>query len=70
MDSSVVTSYLYDLSKAFSRFYHDCPILNVKKSDGTPDNDLAASRLELCRAVLAASKRALYLVCIPFLESM
>jgi arginyl-tRNA synthetase len=64
MDPSVLAAYLYELSKAFSRFYHDCPILNA------PDPDLAATRLDLCRAVLRVLRDALDLICIPFLESM
>jgi arginyl-tRNA synthetase len=64
MDPSVLAAYLYELSKAFSRFYHDCPVLNA----GSPD--LAAVRLALSRGVLRVLKDALDLVCIPFLEIM
>ncbi|GAB1484951.1 arginine--tRNA ligase [Treponema sp.] len=64
MDPSVLTSYLYELSKTFSRFYHDCPILNA-------DNpDLAATRLALSKAVLRILKESLALTCIPFMETM
>ncbi|MCL2831545.1 MAG: arginine--tRNA ligase [Treponema sp.] len=64
IDPSVVAGYLYDVSKAFSRFYHDCPILNAE----TPA--LAASRLALSEAVLRILRGALNLVCIPFLDIM
>jgi arginyl-tRNA synthetase len=64
MDPSLLAAWLYDLSKSFSRFYHDCPILNAQ------DADLAATRLALSRAVLGALKDGLYLVCIPFLDVM
>jgi arginyl-tRNA synthetase len=64
LDSSVLASYLYSLSKAFSRFYHDCPILNVKEPS------LTRARLALCEKVLAVLKDALYLTNIPFLEVM
>jgi arginyl-tRNA synthetase len=64
MDPSLLTAYLYELSKAFSRFYHDCPILNAENPD------LAASRLVLSRGVLQVLRDALHLVCIPFLETM
>jgi arginyl-tRNA synthetase len=64
MDPSLLAAYLYELSKAFSRFYHDCPILNAE----TPD--LAAARLGLCRGVLWTLRDAMNLVCIPFLETM
>jgi arginyl-tRNA synthetase len=64
MDPSLVAAYLYELAKAFSRFYHDCPVLNAEGPD------LAAARLALCRAVLEILRDALNLVCIPFLEVM
>jgi arginyl-tRNA synthetase len=64
MDPSVLAAYLYELSKSFSRFYHDCPILNAG------DPDLAAARLALCRGVLRILRDALDLICIPFLETM
>ena len=64
MDPSLLAAYLYELSKTFSRFYHDCPILNAE----TPD--LAAARLALCRGVLRVLRDALDLICIPFLVSM
>ncbi|MDR2194329.1 MAG: arginine--tRNA ligase [Treponema sp.] len=64
MDSSIVAGYLYSLSKAFSRFYHDCPILNAEHPD------LAAARLALSKAVLFVLKDALQLIGIPFLDVM
>jgi len=64
MDPSLVTAYLYELAKSFSRFYHDCPILQAE------DPLLVDARLALCRAVLTVLRDALYLVCIPFLEVM
>jgi len=65
LDPSLVTAYLYELAKAFSRFYHECPILSPEVPP-----ELAAARLALCRAVLAVLRDALNLVCIPFLEVM
>ncbi|MDR2783300.1 MAG: arginine--tRNA ligase, partial [Treponema sp.] len=64
MDSSLVAAYLYSLSKAFSRFYHDCPILNAENPD------LATARLALSEAALFVLKDALRLVGIPFLDVM
>jgi arginyl-tRNA synthetase len=64
MDPSVIAAYLYELSKNFSRFYHDCPIL------GAETRALTASRLALSRAVLLVLRDALDLVNIPFLEAM
>lgn len=63
-DPSVVTSYLYEVSKCFSRFYHDCPILAAANAD------LGCTRLCLVRAVLIVQKSAMNLVLVPFLESM
>jgi arginyl-tRNA synthetase len=64
LNPSYLTAYLYELSKAFSRFYHDCPILNAG------DASLSKARLELSRAVMLVLKDAFHLVCIPFLEVM
>ncbi|MDR3301217.1 MAG: arginine--tRNA ligase [Spirochaetaceae bacterium] len=64
MNPSLLASFLYELSKNFARFYHECPVLNADTQD------LQRARLELCRAVLAVLRAALNLVCIPFLESM
>jgi arginyl-tRNA synthetase len=64
MDPSIVAGFLYDLSKAFSRFYHDCPIL------AAPSVELRDARLALCRAVLKTLRSALELINIPFLETM
>ncbi|MDR2897453.1 MAG: arginine--tRNA ligase [Spirochaetaceae bacterium] len=63
-DPSLITGYLYDISKSFSRFYHDCPILNAENPE------LISARLELSRGVLVVLKSAMNLVLIPFLETM
>jgi arginyl-tRNA synthetase len=64
LDPSRLAAYLYELSKCFSRFYHDCPILNAENPD------LSAARLGLSQAVLRVLKDALHLICVPFLEVM
>jgi arginyl-tRNA synthetase len=64
LDPSHLAAYLYELSKAFSRFYHECPILNCE------DKALSDARLELSRAVMLVLKDAFNLICIPFLEVM
>ncbi|MDR1587390.1 MAG: arginine--tRNA ligase, partial [Treponema sp.] len=64
MDPSRLAAYLYALSRNFSRFYHDCPIL------GAASPELARARLALSRAVERVLRDALRLVCIPFLEIM
>ncbi|MDR0638690.1 MAG: arginine--tRNA ligase [Spirochaetaceae bacterium] len=63
-DSSIIAAYCYDLAKSFSRFYHDCPILNCE------DKALAQARLALSKRTLAVLKDALDLICVPFLETM
>jgi arginyl-tRNA synthetase len=64
LDPSRLAAYLYELSKCFSRFYHDCPILNADKPE------LSSARLGLSQAVLRVLKDALNLICVPFLEAM
>jgi arginyl-tRNA synthetase len=64
LDPSRLAAYLYELSKCFSRFYHDCPILNAENPD------LSGARLGLSQAVLRVLKDALNLICVPFLEAM
>jgi arginyl-tRNA synthetase len=64
LDPSHLAAYLYELSKSFSRFYHECPILTCE------DGQLSKARLELSRAVMLVLKDAFNLICIPFLEIM
>jgi len=63
-DPSVVAVYLYELASAFSKFYHDNPILTA------PDKDTAATRLALAAAAHIVLKNGLDLVCIPYLDTM
>ncbi len=63
MDSSVIPTYLYELSKAFSKFYHDNQIINENEK-------LTLARLSLCKASLIVLKNAMHLCVIPFLEAM
>jgi len=63
-DPSHLAGFLYELSKAFSRFYHECPILNCE------DPSLSKARLLLCSALILVFKDAFHLVCIPFLTVM
>jgi arginyl-tRNA synthetase len=63
-DPSVICSYLYELSRLFSKWYHDNPILKAG------DKGLVCARIELSRMVLQVLKNAFALIGIPFLESM
>ena len=64
LNPSVIAAYLYDLTRVFSRFYHDVPVLRAE----TPQ--LASSRIELCRAMRSVLMHACRLLGIPFLEVM
>lgn len=64
MDPSVVAAYLHELAVGFSAWYRDNQVLNC------PDAGLAASRLELVRAVRRTLEAGCRLVCVPFLETM
>ena len=61
---AILAAHLYAVASAFSKFYHDLPILTCD------DRDLAATRLALSEAVLVVLKNGLDLLCIPFLEAM
>jgi arginyl-tRNA synthetase len=61
---SVLTAYLYDLSKLYSRYYHDHSVL---KAEG---DELIAARVALCQMVLKALKTVFNLLNIPYLRSM
>ncbi|MDP3176927.1 MAG: arginine--tRNA ligase [Spirochaetaceae bacterium] len=64
MEPSIVAAYLHDLAADFSAWYRENPVLN------NPDSDLAATRLELVRAVRESLRAGMALSCIPFLEAM
>jgi len=61
---SIICTYLYDLSRNFSRFYHDNQILRAESKD------LVKARVVLCKMVLQVLKNSFKLVGIPFLEKM
>ncbi len=63
-DSSVMTGYIYDLAKLFSKFYQQCPIM------GAEDDALKAARLTLAKATLQVLKEAMELVLVPYLDKM
>ncbi|MCX7788285.1 MAG: arginine--tRNA ligase [Spirochaetes bacterium] len=61
---SLLANYLYEVSKTFSRYYHEHPILFAENPD------VAASRVQLSRCVLQVLKNGMHLLNIPFLEVM
>ncbi len=64
LNPSVLTAYLFDLCKSFSRYYQDHPVLRNE------DAGLVLSRIALVRGVLQILKNGLALLGIPFLEAM
>lgn len=66
LDPSQMATYLYDVSKAFSAFYRDCPILSIAEENKA----LASARLELSKATLTVLKNAMELVLVPYLDRM
>ncbi len=63
-DPSLLCSFMYDLSKLFSRWYHDNPVLKASS------NELIRARIELVNMMLQVLKNAFALIGIPFLASM
>jgi arginyl-tRNA synthetase len=64
LNPSVLTSYLFELCKSFSRYYQDHPVLNNE------DPSLVHSRIALVRGVLQVLRNGFQLLGIPFLEAM
>ncbi len=61
---ALIASFLYDLSRLFSKYYHDHPILKAG------DPALVKGRIALVTMVLQVFRNAYKLLGIPFLESM
>jgi arginyl-tRNA synthetase len=64
LNPSVLTSYLFELCKSFSRYYQDHPVLN------NVDPGLVHSRISLVRGVLQVLRNGFQLLGIPFREAM
>jgi arginyl-tRNA synthetase len=64
LDPSVMTGYLYDVCRMFSRFYQQCPILSAE------NGGLVKARLFLAKCTLTVLKSAMELVLVPYLEKM
>jgi arginyl-tRNA synthetase len=59
-----IGGYALDLARAYTTFYHDCPVLKAESPA------LAHARLELCRATLQTLTNALHLLGIAAPERM
>lgn len=66
LDPSGMASYLYDVSKSFSAFYRDCPIVGT----ASENERLAKARLALAQCTLSVLKSGMDLVLVPYLERM
>ncbi len=64
LDPSRVACRLYDIAKAFSRFYHDLPVINAS------DQRCAQARLLLSMGVEKVLRTGFELLNLPFLEAM
>ena len=61
---TALTSFLYDLAKTYSGYYHDHPILNAE------DESVRVVRLALSNAVRLVLQKGMNLLNIPFLDKM
>lgn len=64
LNPALIAVFLYNLAKAFSRFYHDLPVLNAE------DPQLVKGRIALSSAVLKVMKEGFHLINLPFLDKM
>jgi arginyl-tRNA synthetase len=64
LNPSAISTYLYELSRLFSRYYHDHPIIKGESKE------LSLSRFTLVKALLQLFRNAYSLLGIPFLELM
>lgn len=66
LDPSQLAGYLYEVAKAFSRFYHECPALALVQEN----RELAGARLLLVTCTRRVLESGLELILVPFLEAM
>jgi arginyl-tRNA synthetase len=64
LNPSVLTTYLFELCKSYSRYYQDHPVLRNENPD------VVVSRIALVRAIVQVLRNGLDLLGIPFLEAM
>lgn len=63
-DPSLLCTYVFELSKVFSHWYHDTQILKAETTE------LSKARVGLCLMLLETFKSAYEIIGIPFLEEM
>ncbi|MDX9801420.1 MAG: arginine--tRNA ligase [Spirochaetia bacterium] len=64
LNPSILASYIYELAKKFSKYYHDYPVLNNE------DKSLVLARVALCSAVRQVFENCFSLIGIPYLDAM
>lgn len=64
LNPAVVAGYLYNLTKLFSRFYHDVPVLNDE------NKNRVLARVELIKAIRQVLINGFSLIGVPFLDRM
>jgi arginyl-tRNA synthetase len=64
LNPSVLTAYLFELCRCFSRYYQDHPVLRNE------DQNLVVSRIALVRGMEQVVRNGFQLLGIPFLEAM
>ncbi|MBA7648299.1 Arginine--tRNA ligase [subsurface metagenome] len=64
LNPALISGYLFDLSKSFSHYYQEHPVLHNQ------DSDLVVSRISLARAVLRVLQNGCRLIGVPILAKM
>ncbi|MBN1686423.1 MAG: arginine--tRNA ligase [Spirochaetales bacterium] len=64
LNPTSLANHLYNLTKVYSRYYHDNPVLHNEKID------LVHTRIAIARAVVQVLKNGFRILGIPFLEKM
>jgi arginyl-tRNA synthetase len=64
LNPSLAASHLFELAQAFSRYWHDNPVLHNE------DSSLVVSRIHLARAVRQVLSNGMALIGVPFLSRM
>jgi arginyl-tRNA synthetase len=64
MNPSYIAMFLFELTKYFSRYYHENPVLHNENPD------LVVTRIELLKGIKAVLQTGFSLLSIPFLEKM
>ena len=64
LNPSEVANYLVEMTRLYSRYYHDHPVLQQESAD------LVVSRVELAKAILQVFRNGVRILGVPFVERM